>query len=66
MMKGQGTVTVSGAEGSETAPIREGDTIPISLNDVHSFENKGPDPLTFLVIGVSRDNTRRVDVVTSK
>jgi mannose-6-phosphate isomerase-like protein (cupin superfamily) len=62
VMKGQGTVTVSSPDGKETAPIREGDAIPIHLSDVHSFENNGAEPLEFLVIGVSRDNTRRVDI----
>jgi mannose-6-phosphate isomerase-like protein (cupin superfamily) len=66
VMKGEGTVTVSGPGASETAPIRQGDAIPIHLSDVHSFENKGSEPLEFLVIGVSRDNTRRLDVVTAR
>jgi mannose-6-phosphate isomerase-like protein (cupin superfamily) len=62
VMKGQGTVTVSSPDGKETAPVREGDAIPIHLSDAHSFENNGSEPLEFLVIGVSRDNTRRVDI----
>jgi oxalate decarboxylase/phosphoglucose isomerase-like protein (cupin superfamily) len=40
-----------------------GDAIPIQLNDVHSCENTGTQPLEFLIVGVSRDNTRRVDSV---
>ena len=63
VMKGAGSVTVSDRDFLETAPIREGDAIPIQLNDVHSFENNGSEPLEFLVVGVSRDNTRHVDVV---
>jgi mannose-6-phosphate isomerase-like protein (cupin superfamily) len=66
VLKGQGTVTVSGGGSPETAPVREGDTIPIHLNDVHSFENKGPEPVEFLVIGVSRDDARRVDVLPAR
>ena len=59
VMNGDGAVTVSG----ETAPIHAGDAIPIQLNDVHSCENTGAQPLEFLIVGVSRDHTRRVDSV---
>ena len=52
-----GGVTVS----AETVPIHAGDSLPIQLNDVHSVENTGSQPLEFLIVGVSRDNTRRVD-----
>jgi mannose-6-phosphate isomerase-like protein (cupin superfamily) len=63
VMNGQGTVTVSAAGQKETAPIRPGDAIPIQLNEIHSFENGGTEPLELLIVGVSRDNTRRVDLV---
>jgi mannose-6-phosphate isomerase-like protein (cupin superfamily) len=66
VMKGQGSVTIADREGSETSQIRAGDAIPIQLNDVHSFENNGAEPLEFLIIGVSRDATRSVDVVTQR
>jgi mannose-6-phosphate isomerase-like protein (cupin superfamily) len=59
VMNGDGAVSVAG----ETAPIHSGDAIPIQLNDVHSFENTGTQPLEFLIVGVSRDNNRRVDSV---
>jgi mannose-6-phosphate isomerase-like protein (cupin superfamily) len=49
--------------GNETAAIHAGDAVPIQLNDIHSFENNGNQPLEFLIVGVSRDNTRRVDSV---
>jgi mannose-6-phosphate isomerase-like protein (cupin superfamily) len=63
-MSGQGTVTISAeGSGSEVAPIRAGDAIPIQLNDVHSFENTGSEPLEFMIVGVSRDSNRRVDSV---
>ena len=64
VMGGQGFVTVAAEGGdSEVAPIRAGDAIPIQLNEVHSFENTGSEPLEFMIVGVSRDNTRRVDSV---
>lgn len=63
VIKGRGNATVSERDQSETAAIQEGDAIPIQLNEVHSFENTGTEPLEFLIVGVSRDNTRRVDLV---
>lgn len=59
VMNGAGTATVA----TETAPIQAGDAVPVQLNDVHSFENTGTQPLEFLIVGVSRDNTRRVDSI---
>jgi mannose-6-phosphate isomerase-like protein (cupin superfamily) len=59
VMNGAGTVSVL----NETAPIRAGDAIPIQLNDPHALENTGNEPLELLIVGVSRDNTRRVDSV---
>jgi mannose-6-phosphate isomerase-like protein (cupin superfamily) len=59
VMAGEGSVTV----GKETAFIRTGDAVPIQLSDVHSFENTGSAPLEFLIVGVSRDNTHRIDSV---
>jgi mannose-6-phosphate isomerase-like protein (cupin superfamily) len=63
VMNGEGTVTISERQASETAAIRAGDAIPVQLNEVHSFENTGSEPLEFLIVGVSRDSSRRVDVV---
>ena len=59
VMNGDGAATLA----TETAAIRAGDAVPIPLNEVHSFENTGTQPLEFLIVGVSRDNTRRVDSV---
>ena len=64
VMKGSGTATVgAGRGGSETAPIHEGDAVPIQLSDVHSFENTGSDALEFLIVGVARDMSKRVDSI---
>ncbi len=64
VLKGAGTVTAGGGRGAaETAPIQEGDAIPIQLGEVHSFENTGSDPLEFLIVGVARDLTKHVDSV---
>ena len=64
VMSGQGAAMVSTeGSGSELAPIRTGDAIPIQLNEVHSFENTGGEPLEFMIVSVSRDTNRRVDSV---
>jgi len=64
VMNGQGSVTLS-AQGSspETAAIGKGDAVPIDLSDIHSFENTGSEPLEMLVVGVSRDATKRIDSI---
>jgi mannose-6-phosphate isomerase-like protein (cupin superfamily) len=59
VMKGEGKVTV----GHETAPIREGDAVPIQLKQTKSFENSGAAPLELLVVGVVRDVNKKYDVV---
>ena len=64
VMSGHGAVTVSAeGGGSEGALIQSGDAIPIQLNEVHSFENTGSEPLEFMIVGVSRDSNRRIDSV---
>jgi mannose-6-phosphate isomerase-like protein (cupin superfamily) len=64
VIKGRGAITVSSqAAGKETAPIREGDAIPLQLGEVHSLENTGNEPLELLVIGVSRDTNRVIDSI---
>ena len=70
VMKGAGTIAVAafGGRGAapEMAPIKEGDAIPIQLSEIHSVENKGAEPLELLIIGVSRDATRRVDSIDAR
>jgi mannose-6-phosphate isomerase-like protein (cupin superfamily) len=60
-----GAPSRGGGGNSETAQIHAGDAIPIQLGEVHSFENTGNEPLEFLIVGVSRDATRRVDTVNT-
>jgi hypothetical protein len=36
------------------------------LNEVYSFENNGSEPLEFLIVGVSRDSSKRVDSIDSE
>jgi mannose-6-phosphate isomerase-like protein (cupin superfamily) len=64
VLQGEGSVSIAATRtGTETAPIREGDAIPIRLGDTHSFANTGHEPLRLLVVGISRDNTHRLDDV---
>jgi mannose-6-phosphate isomerase-like protein (cupin superfamily) len=64
VMSGQGAVSVWAPRGgSDVASIQAGDAVPIQLDEVHSFENTGSEPLEFLIIGVSRDSTHRIDSV---
>jgi mannose-6-phosphate isomerase-like protein (cupin superfamily) len=46
---------------AETAKIRAGDAIPIQLDEIHSVVNDGEAPLEIMIIGISRDNRKRVD-----
>jgi mannose-6-phosphate isomerase-like protein (cupin superfamily) len=59
VMAGVGQALVDG----DDAPLHTGDAVPIQLGEVHAFENPGTQPLEFLVVGVSRDSTRRTDSV---
>lgn len=64
VMKGEGTATVGGGRGdADTAPIKEGDAVPIQLGEAHSFENTGSEPLEFMIVGVARDLSKRVDSI---
>src|SRR4051794_35616403 len=64
VMGGEGSITLSG-QGStaETAAIVAGDAIPIQLSELHSFKNTGSAPLELMITGISRDASKRVDVV---
>ncbi|MDQ6678305.1 MAG: cupin domain-containing protein [Acidobacteriota bacterium] len=46
VINGEGTVRVN----SETAPVHNGDSIPILFNDVHSFESSGTGELHVLQV----------------
>jgi mannose-6-phosphate isomerase-like protein (cupin superfamily) len=49
VLNGEGEARVGG----ETAPVRKGDAVPVALNEPHSFVNKGPGDLEFMIIGIS-------------
>jgi mannose-6-phosphate isomerase-like protein (cupin superfamily) len=62
VLRGEGAVTVTaGRSAAETASIQGGDAIPLRLGDINSFTNTGREPLEFLIVGISRDRTHRLD-----
>jgi mannose-6-phosphate isomerase-like protein (cupin superfamily) len=70
VISGRGAITVwpdstaiAPRTGLETAPIQTGDAIPLKLNEAHIFENTGGESLELMIIGVSRDSSRRIDFV---
>jgi mannose-6-phosphate isomerase-like protein (cupin superfamily) len=67
VMNGQGTVRIS-SQGlpEETAAVRRGDAVPVQLNEVHSFDNTGTEPLEFMVIGVASSRGKSVDSIDVK
>ena len=38
---------------AETAPIHTGDAVPVLLNQVHSFRNRGPRDLELMIVGIA-------------
>jgi mannose-6-phosphate isomerase-like protein (cupin superfamily) len=59
VMAGKGKVTI----GAETADIKEGDAVPILLNDTKSFENTGTEPLELMNVGIVSDMNRRNEIL---
>jgi mannose-6-phosphate isomerase-like protein (cupin superfamily) len=50
VMNGEGLARIN----DESAPIHNGDAIPVLFNEVHSFENTGSSKLEFMIVGVAR------------
>lgn len=61
VIAGRGKVTI----GSESADIKEGDAIPILLNDTKQFENTGQTPLQLMQVGIVSDMTRRNEILNA-
>lgn len=49
------TVARSRTGEEETAPIKEGDAVPILLNEAHALSNSSPQDLELMIIGIARD-----------
>lgn len=64
VLSGTGTVTTAAVRANpETAQVKAGDAIPIQLNQINAFANTGSEPLEFMIVGISRDASRRADEV---
>ena len=50
VIRGEGSAHIAG----ESAPVHEGDAIPVQFSEVHSFENTGPAELELMVVGIAR------------
>ena len=59
VLSGEGTVTV----GSETAPIKAHDAVPLNFNQTKSFAAAANAPLELMAIGVVKDAARRFEIV---
>jgi mannose-6-phosphate isomerase-like protein (cupin superfamily) len=59
VLSGEGTVTV----GSETAPIKAHDAVPLNFNQTTSFAAAASAPLELMAIGVVKDAARRFQIV---
>ena len=58
VMEGEGVVAVN----EESLPIRNGDTVPVLIDDVHSIENTSGGDLELMVVGVAMEKGK-IDVV---
>jgi mannose-6-phosphate isomerase-like protein (cupin superfamily) len=61
VLSGTGAVTV----GTETAPVRKWDAVPVRLNETSSFKNTGTEPLELLVYGVAKDMDAKLALMKS-
>lgn len=59
VVAGEGMLRV----GNQSAPIGNGDAIPIHLNEVHGVQNTGAEPLEIMIVGIARDMTKDVTTV---
>jgi len=61
VLAGQGTVTV----GTESAAVKQDDAVPLSFNQKKSVENTGTAPLELMSVGVVRDLSRKMEIVSA-
>ena len=60
-MDGQGTLRLrsigpkNNTEKEQAAPIKEGDAVPILLDEAHALFNSSSQDLELMIIGVARD-----------
>jgi mannose-6-phosphate isomerase-like protein (cupin superfamily) len=68
VMNGEGTVRLAGNRmgrqiAEETAPIHNGDAVPIDLSEIHAVENTGTQPLELMLVGICSSEDKVIDTV---
>jgi mannose-6-phosphate isomerase-like protein (cupin superfamily) len=68
VMSGSGRFTLTTANGSgggasEWADIKQGDAIPIRVEEGHFVENTGNEPLELMIVGIAKDMTKNLETV---
>jgi mannose-6-phosphate isomerase-like protein (cupin superfamily) len=61
VMSGEGTATV----GQESAPVKQGDAIPIRVGEHRGFESTGAAPLELMAVGIARDMNKKNDLLAT-
>jgi mannose-6-phosphate isomerase-like protein (cupin superfamily) len=61
VLSGEGTATV----GQETAPIKQGDAIPIRIGELRGFESTAAAPLELMAVGIARDMNKKNDLLAT-
>ena len=61
VLSGEGTATV----GQETAPIKQGDAVPIRVGELRGFESTGTAPLELMAVGIARDMNKKHDMLAT-
>ena len=65
VLAGEGRVTVTSAEASETGTVRAGDAIAIRIGESSQFTNSGSSALELFVMGVARDMSAKTQLLIS-
>lgn len=59
VMAGEGSITI----GEVSAPVREGDAIPIFRDEIHAIRSTGGTPLELLIVGIGTDSSRNLQTI---
>jgi mannose-6-phosphate isomerase-like protein (cupin superfamily) len=71
VMNGEGTAKLAGQRlghgiAEETAPIRNGDAVPVELMEIHSLENTSSQPLELMLVGICSGEDKIIDSIDVK
>jgi mannose-6-phosphate isomerase-like protein (cupin superfamily) len=59
VIAGDGSITVAG----ESASVRQGNAVPVQLNEPHSIRNTGSEPLEVMIVGIARDTGKNLETI---